>query len=113
MLYKLLCEVSQDGDLYKFGTGMAHVLLNGPFIYNEHHLPYPKEGVLSGLDSWCSLLPEAAQALKRRGGASHINRADVLALEHLARSGHSEEAATYAREVLQRQSEHTYACVIL
>ncbi|TFK93210.1 hypothetical protein K466DRAFT_658669 [Polyporus arcularius HHB13444] len=109
MLHKLLWELSQDGDFYEFGVGMAHVLLNGPFIYNEDHLPYPKTGVLSGLDVWYSLLPETAQVLKGRGDPSHLNMADVLALEHLVLTGQSDAAANYAREVLRRNSEHTYA----
>ncbi|RDX49807.1 hypothetical protein OH76DRAFT_1556239 [Lentinus brumalis] len=113
MLHKLLWELSHDGDLYQFGVGMAHVLLNGPFIYNEDHLPYPKKGALSGLDVWYSLLPGAVQVLKGREDPSHLNMADVLALKHLVITGQPDAAANYAREVLQRNSEHTYAYVIL
>ncbi|RPD56429.1 hypothetical protein L227DRAFT_258741 [Lentinus tigrinus ALCF2SS1-6] len=115
MLRNILWQVSIDGDYYKVAVGMAHVLLNGPFVFTEDDFREFKEGsvTLAGHDSWFSLLPEAVEAIKGREDPSHRNMADVLTLEHLARVGTSDAAATFARAVLERNPGHAYAYVTL
>ncbi|RDX49840.1 hypothetical protein OH76DRAFT_1403392 [Lentinus brumalis] len=106
----LLRAVHMDGDLYKFGLGMVPVLLNRPLLYNDGDFPPFKDSTLIGLDS---LLAESAEILRRRGDQAHRDTADTLTLEHLARSGQSDAAASYAREVLKRNPQHRYAHVTL
>ncbi|RPD71427.1 hypothetical protein L226DRAFT_175200 [Lentinus tigrinus ALCF2SS1-7] len=112
MLRNILWQVSIDGDYDKVAVGMAHVLLNCPFIFTEDDFREFKEGsvTLAGHDSWFSLLPEAVEAIKGREDPSH---ADVLTLEHLARVGTSDTAAAFARAVLERNPGHAYAYVTL
>ncbi|TFK93206.1 hypothetical protein K466DRAFT_145215 [Polyporus arcularius HHB13444] len=112
-LRMLLYIMSTEENYYTFGVGMAHLLTNGPFPDDDRDFPELMARTIAKFDSWHSLLSEAVEVLRRRQDPSHLDMADTLALEHLARDGSSDAAASHARAVLRRNAEHAYAYAIL
>ncbi|RPD56426.1 hypothetical protein L227DRAFT_578880 [Lentinus tigrinus ALCF2SS1-6] len=105
--------LSENGNFDEFGKGIALRLYSGPFVDSAEDYLDLKESMPPGADSWHSLLPEAIEALRKYTSPAINTLADVLALEHLAHSGDSDAAASYACEGLKRDPRNSYAHVIL
>lgn len=117
----------RDPDLYDFGTKLVRLVLENERFFrrcpqNPDSQYSPSEiridpAVLASyrrpLTTFADAIPLCVEAMRKRGGTSNEDKADILEIEYLLSTHHTLEAYTLARKALRRNSQIAFFYFVL